>query len=135
MEMANCKRCKKLFPRVNEPICEACKKAEEELFLNVKEFLRENSKSTVMEISQATGASHKRITDWLREGRLELSAEASELNCRGCGKRITSGNYCDACLIQVNQDIDTMFSKGGKTHGSFSGELRAGAMHTRNPRK
>jgi len=133
MEMANCLRCRKLFPRINEPICDDCKKREEDLFLAVKEFLRENPKSTILKISEVTGASHKRITQWLREGRLELSSGSGDLQCRGCGKDITSGNYCDPCFIQVNQDIDSMFSnnKDAKIHGGLS----AGAMRTRNTRQ
>ena len=136
MEMANCRRCRKLFPRINEPICEACKKADEDQFLAVKEFLRENPKSTILVISEVTGASHKRITQWLREGRLEIHEGGGDLRCRNCNRGINSGVYCDTCLIEVNQAIDGMFSGGkGKVHGDLSSQGRSIGMHTRGAKK
>ena len=132
MEMSNCKRCKKLFPRINEPICDNCLKLEEEQFITVKEFLHENSKATILEIADATGCPAKRIIGWLREGRLEILSESGELKCRNCSKPINSGNYCDPCFIEVNQEIDGMFSgtKGKKNHGFGAGGSGA-TMHTR----
>ena len=59
MEMANCPRCRKVFPRLREPICDACVKEEEELFNKVKAFLEENPSSTVLKICDETGASQK----------------------------------------------------------------------------
>lgn len=134
MEMANCVRCRKLFPRIREPICEECKKKEEELFQNVKDFLDDNPSSTIMKISEATGASSKKITQWLREGRLELVSATGELKCRQCDVDISSGTYCDACLIDVTQKIDSMV--GGKIkkpapHEDLAAKKSSAAMHTR----
>lgn len=134
MEMANCVRCKKLFPRFSDPICEDCKKNEEELFKAVKEWLDENPKSTVLKISQETGASSKKIMQWLREGRLEL-AEVGELKCRQCGVGISSGTYCDLCTVELQKQIGEVFgdkkpAAANKPQGKQSGVT----MHTRDKR-
>ena len=133
MEMANCLRCKKLFPKFSDPICEDCKKSEEELFKLVKEWLDENPKSTVLTISQETGAPAKKIMQWLREGRLEL-VESDELKCRGCGIGISTGTYCDLCLAEVKKQVDEAFGDrrpAGKQQGRQSGVT----MHTRDKRQ
>ena len=136
MEMSNCLRCKKLFPRISDPICDDCKKKEEELYLTVRDFLHENREATVMQISEATGASHKRITQWLREGRLELALSNNELKCRQCNADITSGQYCEKCVLEMNLAIDDMFGTvGGKKPIDSQGVGKGSAMHTRNRRE
>ena len=111
MTMENCRKCKKIFPRINEPICDNCKKEEEDLFLKVKEYLSENRNATILEISENTGATAKKISGYLRDGRLEISSSNGELNCRICNAPINSGQYCDRCLIDVNKEIEKFGSK------------------------
>ena len=140
MEMANCLRCKKLFSKFSVPICEECVKKDEELFQTVKEFLTVHPKSTILKISQETGATHKKITDWLREGRLEL-AERGEITCRHCGIGITTGTFCPTCLVEVSRQIDQAFSD--KTKVSVPAkplesdkEKKSGViMHTRSSKQ
>ena len=134
MEMANCVRCKKVFPRFNDPICDECKKKDEDLFKKVKDFLDDNPSSTVMRLSEVSGASPKKIMTWLREGRLELAdAEGSELRCRQCGVALTSGSFCDSCLIEVNQQIENMLGDKPKLKSSQNNPDKTGiTMHTRH---
>ena len=106
MEMSNCLRCKKLFPKFKEPICEACKKKDEELFERVKGYLEANPTSTVVQISAETGASAKKILTWLREGRLELTQATGDLKCRQCGVDLTTGQFCEACFVEINRQIE-----------------------------
>ncbi|MCL2415533.1 MAG: MerR family transcriptional regulator [Defluviitaleaceae bacterium] len=109
MEMANCRKCKKIFPMIKEPLCDSCLKEEEKLFLSVRDFLQDSPKSTLAEVSAATNVSAKKILGYLREGRIEIIS--GELKCRFCGVAITSGNCCDACIIEMNQQIDEMGKK------------------------
>ncbi|MCL2170748.1 MAG: MerR family transcriptional regulator [Defluviitaleaceae bacterium] len=106
MTMANCPRCKKLFPKVYDPICEECAKEEEKLFRTVVDYLRDNPSATVGEVSDATGATAKKILGYLRDGRISISTP--ELNCRGCGTKIASGNFCDTCAVQNQKDLDEL---------------------------
>jgi len=106
MEMANCRKCKKVFPRISDPICDSCKKEEEDLFRSVVEYLRDNPGSSVNQVSEATGATAKKIMGYLRDGRIEIST--SELSCRQCGVRIKTGIYCDTCQVEVNLQISNL---------------------------
>ena len=106
MEMANCRKCKKVFPRINDPICDSCKKEEELLFRSVVDYLRDHPKAAITEISEATGASAKKILGYLRDGRLEIAS--GELNCRSCGVKISSGSYCEPCTVEINLQINNI---------------------------
>lgn len=110
MEMANCKRCKKLFPRVTDFICESCKSAEEKLFDDVREFLKSNPNSTIDKISAETGASAKRILTWLREGRLEVAKTLGVLVCRKCAEPIKTGMYCERCFIIMSKHVEDVLN-------------------------
>jgi len=135
MEMSNCVRCKKLFPKFKDTICESCKKKEEELFKIVKNFLDENPNSTIMKIAEETGVTHKKIMQWLRDGRLELSATNNELTCRNCGVDITSGLYCDPCHLQVIKQFGSVFGDVKKQQPmSVEQKRQSAAMHTRDRR-
>jgi len=135
MELTNCVRCKRLFQKFKEPICEECKKADDKLFDSVKEFLDNNPSSTIMQIGEATGASHKRIMQWLREGRLELVEGDGELTCRHCGTSIASGVLCDECHMEVSRQVGDLFPAKPKPEPAPEKASRKSAvMHTRNKR-
>ena len=131
MEMANCLRCRKVFTKFKEPICEECKKKDEELFVQVKTYLEENPVSTIHQISVDTGASTKKILSWLREGRLETAEATGELKCRQCGADVTTGQLCEPCIAELSRQIDGMMSeKPGKPDEASA---RKGiVMHTQN---
>jgi len=107
MEMANCRKCKKLFPRITDPICDTCKKGEEEIFNSVKEFLRDNPKSTVGEVAEATGVTAKKIFGYLRDGRIEI-AEGAGLFCTQCSTPIRSSQLCQECFAKASKEISNM---------------------------
>lgn len=114
MESRNCPRCGRLFQYIRTPICEACVKEEDKIFETVREHLEENPGSTIIETSGATGVSVKKITRYLREGRLEITkgmADAGELTCMDCARPIRSGRYCESCLIKLSNDVDEMFGR------------------------
>ena len=111
MEYRNCLRCGKVFNYMSQPICDDCARAEEEDFMRVKEYVWDNPHSNLIAISEATGVSEKRIMKYLKEGRLEIENDESAplLTCDHCGKPITSGRYCDACVININSTINDLF--------------------------
>ena len=131
MEMANCVRCKKVFPKFKEPICEECKKGDEELFTKVKEYLEEHPNSTVNQISANTGASAKKILAWLREGRLEMADTTGDLKCRQCGVDITTGQFCEPCFVEMSRQIEGLI--GEKPSQTEDASSKKGiVMHTKN---
>ena len=111
MTMENCRKCKKLFPRLLSPICEDCIKEEEELFQSVRKHLQENPNSTIAKTAEVTGVSAKKIMGYLRDGRIELSETNSDLHCRVCGTPIKSGTYCEPCHIKVQGDLQSAIAR------------------------
>ena len=134
MEMYNCRRCKKLFPRLREPICNDCIQADENLFNAVKDYLRDNPKTLIAEVAAETGASAKKILGWLREGRLEVVG--GELKCKSCGEDITTGIFCEPCQTKVNQDLDAMENSVEIRKVQLDAEARANTitMHSKTKR-
>ncbi|MCL2168533.1 MAG: MerR family transcriptional regulator [Defluviitaleaceae bacterium] len=111
VEMAKCAKCKKLFPRFSLPICDSCEKEEETIFDLVKEYLRDHPKTTVGEVSEATGVSTKKILGYLREGRIEIH-EGAGLACGHCGTGIRSGQLCKDCFENAAKKINNMVNPG-----------------------
>ena len=135
MEIANCLRCKKIFTKLREPICEECKQKDEDLFTKVREYLEENPISSVQKISEETGAPTKKILAWLREGRLETAEATGELKCRQCGVDITTGELCEPCIIELNRKLGGLFGEKPKSpdKNPDKTQSRKGVvMHTKN---
>ena len=77
MEVKSCRTCKRLFNYVSGPqICPACKDELEKKFYEVKEYIRENPKQGIKEIAEATGTTTQQLQQWVREERLEFSADS-----------------------------------------------------------
>lgn len=110
MEIKACKRCGAIFQYITgKTICPRCKKKEEELFQEVKSFLRENPGSNMAEVSEATGAPIPMIEAFLREGRIEVTADSPmSISCERCGAKIRTGKYCDKCRNEVAADLNGM---------------------------
>lgn len=115
MEIRNCLKCKHVFTYINSPYCPKCEKEEELLFDAVRLYIRENPSCTMSEVVEATGVSMKKITRYLKEGRLEISKGMhGEITCELCNKPISKGKFCDTCVIQINQDMSVLFKEKKK---------------------
>ncbi|MCL2566185.1 MAG: hypothetical protein FWE24_10360 [Defluviitaleaceae bacterium] len=73
MNFANCRGCKKPFVKISSLYCEACLKAEEELFKSVRDYLYEHPGSDINKVAAATGIPVRKIFDYIRDGRIGLS--------------------------------------------------------------
>ena len=134
MELAKCAKCKNVFPKIREPICESCIKDEERIFETVREFLRDNPKSTVGEISEATGASARKILGYLRDGRIEV-VEGAGLNCGHCGEPIPTGQLCKDCFEKANAKISGMIKENTTEKMAVQSQRAGISMHTADRRK
>ncbi|NPV90277.1 MAG: hypothetical protein HPY50_05860 [Firmicutes bacterium] len=70
MEFLNCPECGRMFRYTNSLLCNACQRAEDSEFQKVREFIRENPGSDVLQVSEATGVRLEKIMRFLREGRI-----------------------------------------------------------------
>lgn len=124
MEMTNCPRCGKIFSKMSNPICDDCVKAEEEIFQMIKKYLDDNPNNTLEQVSEETGISVRKILKYLKDGRLETTKGMGKaLKCEQCGRPITRGKFCDACVININQSVTELFDQSSRQKGVV--------MHTR----
>ncbi|MEN8906177.1 MAG: MerR family transcriptional regulator [Clostridiales bacterium] len=112
-DVRNCKSCGKMYTYVSSVICDDCVKKEKDDFKKVKEYLYDNPKSSMTEVSQALEISTKKLTRYLREGRLEIDSADSNmfLGCQSCGKSIKSGRYCDECEKNLKSSLSGAVSE------------------------
>lgn len=99
MEICTCKECRRLFNYLSGvQLCTDCRRKQEEKFQEVKRYLRENPGASLEQLSESCGVKGGYVTQWVREGRLELSdcAEA-DIRCRRCGTTIPGGRLCGRC--------------------------------------
>ena len=110
MDVRPCKICKRLFNHVaGPPICPACTKQLEKKFKEVREFIRENPKATLQEVSDANEVSVKQLKNWVREERLTFSDDSPVgLECLNCGTMIKCGKYCDRCKGKMLNNLSQM---------------------------
>lgn len=110
-EIRNCPRCGKIFTYIGRPICTKCIETEENEFKIVKEYVYDNPGATISEVSQETGVTVEKIMRFLREERLEIKSENSNLilECERCGRAINSGRFCENCKGQINKEFKREF--------------------------
>ncbi len=109
-DLRNCRRCGKLFVYSGSPLCVKCTEQDEEIFVKVKEYIEKHPKCTTMEVADALDVPMEKILQFLREGKLELSGENTNmiLGCERCGKSINTGRYCKDCAASMENE----FKKG-----------------------
>lgn len=105
MELVNCPRCRRVFTKIKCPVCPNCEKEEEEIFQEVKAYLYENSGIGIVDLSEATGTSIKKIQSYIKDGRIQMSEGSFLLRCSMCGVDIVEGNYCNKCTIKVHNEL------------------------------
>lgn len=110
-EIKNCPRCGKIFSYMGRPICNKCIEVEENEFKRVKEYVYDNPGATISETSQETEVTVEKIMRFLREERLEIKSENSNmvLECERCGTAIRSGRFCEHCKRDINAGFKREF--------------------------
>ena len=99
MDVRNCRTCGRLFNYLGGPnICPSCREETETKFQNVKEYIRENPRASIPEISDENGVSTNQLRQWIREERLQFTDDSPiGIECEICGATIKTGKYCEAC--------------------------------------
>ena len=102
LNVRNCRKCGKIFNYVSgAPICPMCKDALEKKFMEVKEYIRENSNCTVQDVVEHCEVEQQQIHQWIREERLELKGGTSGVFCEKCGTPIHIGRFCEKCKAEM----------------------------------
>lgn len=124
MSFSNCPKCGKLFHFINNPLCDNCKKEEEEIFEKVREYVKDNPGSNINKISQETEVSQKKILKYVREGRIELSSEIGMgIQCEKCGRNIRTGKFCTNCISNLSKHITKSYDDKNKNDAQKSARM------------
>lgn len=131
MQTAACARCGKVFSYIGFGLryCDICKKYDEKEFDLVRNYIYDNGTSTMAEIEENTGVSSRRITQYLREGRLEIPENSPiYIKCDSCHTDIRSGRYCRPCGTKLSKNLNgPMFQEieiGEEPKNNFNGKMR-----------
>lgn len=113
MDVRNCKSCGKLFNYMGgKPICEDCKRALENKFQEVKEYVRNNPNASIGQVAEDMEVSVKQIKEWVKQERLILSeATVDGILCEHCGRPIRSGRYCEKCKAAMANSFQSVLKK------------------------
>ncbi len=113
MNLRNCARCGKMFNYLaGQPICENCKKAIEEDFQKVKQYIEENPRAGLRQISEECEVTTKQIQIWIREERLMFTADSPlQIKCENCGELIQTGRFCPKCKATMANTLNNTFQK------------------------
>lgn len=117
-DLRNCRRCGRLFVYAGRPICSSCMEEDEEIFKRVREYIEQYPKSTVFEVSEALDIPVSKIIQFLREGKLELSPNNTNmlLECEKCGRPISTGRYCTECASAIEKELMGRYGKARPAH-------------------
>ena len=128
MNLRNCARCGKMFNYVaGQPICEPCKKAIEESFQQVKQYIEENPRASLKQICEDNEVSTKQLQQWIREERLMFSKESPiQLLCEKCGDPIVTGRFCAKCKGTMANTLNQTFAKPKTLQQPVKKEPKAG---------
>ncbi|MDD5949276.1 MAG: flagellar protein [Lachnospiraceae bacterium] len=98
MDIRNCQICGSMFQYVGNKICPNCAKALENKLQEVKQYIDEHDRVTVMQVSEELDVPVKQIRRWIQEDRLMFAPGVDTgLVCNKCGMPIESGNMCAKC--------------------------------------
>ena len=113
MNLRNCARCGKMFNYIGgQPICDPCKKAIEEDFQKVKQYIVDNPRAGLKQIADDNGVTSKQIQQWIREERLMFTSDSPlQIQCENCGASIQTGRYCAKCKASMANNLNTSFAK------------------------
>jgi flagellar operon protein (TIGR03826 family) len=116
MELRNCPECGKIFTFIKTNLCPECKQKLEDQFETVKQYLAENPKANIQQVSEGTDIPEKTIAGYLRDGRIIASSENKNLGltCELCGEPITTGRFCYACSQKLTDGFRQSVSEINK---------------------
>lgn len=107
--LANCTICGKLYLREHTDYCLDCFKEMEREFKIINDFLRieENRFASIEEASAFTGVSEKRITEFIRDGRIYVEDYPNlGYGCAHCGTLIQRQMLCSVCFEDFSAKVN-----------------------------
>jgi len=109
MELRNCPQCNKLFAYTIRNLCPECSKKEDENFDKVRDYIYSTPEATIEEVSKNTGVPIKTVLEYLKEGRLMLRDNNTNilLHCEVCNEPILTGRLCEKCARKFKKGFES----------------------------
>lgn len=113
MDVRNCRNCGRLFNYIGgTPVCPTCAREIEEKFGVVKEYIRDNPRATIQQVSDDNEVSIQQINKWIREERLCFSEDSVVgVSCENCGAMIRTGRFCPVCKDKLANTLNSVYHK------------------------
>lgn len=113
MDVRNCRDCGRLFNYLSGPsICTGCMKKLDEKFKDVKEFIYNNPRIGIQEVSEEMEVSVNQIKRWIREERLSFAEDSAiGLDCELCGVTIKTGRFCGSCKDKMANNLGNIYKE------------------------
>jgi len=106
VDARQCKKCKRLFQYVGNPLCPSCIKEMDHKFNAVRDYLYDNANASMEEVCEKCEVEMPDIRRWLAEGRLMLAKGSPiMLQCEKCGAPILTGKQCEQCLAKLKNSL------------------------------
>lgn len=135
-DVRNCRKCGKVFNYLGgPPLCVSCRQLDEEDFKRIKEYLYDNPRASLNQVSVELEISVEKIRRFLKDGRLEILSDDGNLilECESCGKSIKSGRYCTDCERDLaNNFKNTASQMKGRNESSLDHNKKAIGMRYLN---
>ena len=76
----------------------------------VKDYIEDNPRADMREISEKCDVSTRQIEQWIREERLSFSDDSPiGIACEVCGATIRTGRYCERCKNDLANRLGSMY--------------------------
>jgi flagellar operon protein (TIGR03826 family) len=109
LNVGNCPKCGRIFDKKFRDVCPKCHQEVEDQYGKCIQYLRENRKCTLEELSKAVEVPMHLIAKFIREGRISLAQTPNMFYpCEMCGEGIRLGNICDTCRRKLIKDVNHM---------------------------
>ena len=111
MPLASCPRCKKMFTKIDNPICPTCEPLEKEDQDKVRAILDENPNLNAEGLAEKADVGLAVVERMLSAGALaSVGIETEQPKCGRCGAPAISlsKRLCQACLEKLNVEVAQM---------------------------
>lgn len=116
MNIIQCKFCKKPFVPISGTICPDCMQQLDKDVIAIRDYIDENPRSNIDQISEDTEIPTARIMYLIKEERIIIDSPDGTggglLKCESCGAPINTGRLCDRCKKELAEKM-----KGAASHG------------------
>lgn len=126
----NCKRCDKVFQKYFSEYCPECYAFIRSELERCAEYLKNNRKCTIPELSKATEVSVGKIIKYINEGKLySLDYQNLTYPCYFCDTMIHRGHLCKTCALQFKLEVKQLFLEDGYEYDETTNQVRN--VHTK----